>query len=118
MVPRQLPPDLAQFRGRDAALATVHDLTDRVTGQGGHVVISAIGGMAGVGKTTLAVRWAHQVADRFPDGQLYVNLRGFEASEHPLDPGEARRRLPAGARGAERRHPLRASTGAARCSGS
>ncbi|MCQ4207958.1 ATP-binding protein [Streptomyces longispororuber] len=89
VVPRQLPPDLAQFRGRDAALATVHDLTDRVTGQGGHVVISAIGGMAGVGKTTLAVRWAHQVADRFPDGQLYVNLRGFEASEHPLDPGEA-----------------------------
>ncbi|WP_338692865.1 NB-ARC domain-containing protein [Streptomyces sp. Q6] len=89
VVPRQLPPDLALFRGCEAALSTVHDVTDHVTGRGGHVVISAIGGMAGVGKTTLAVHWAHQVAERVPDGQLYVNLRGFEVSEHPLDPGEA-----------------------------
>nr|BFD81196.1 hypothetical protein StreXyl84_05970 [Streptomyces sp. Xyl84] len=88
-VPRQLPPDLTAFRGRTEALAAVHGLTARVAGQGGHVVISAIGGMAGVGKTALAVHWAHQVADRFPDGQLYVNLRGFEAEARPLDPGEA-----------------------------
>ncbi|MFC9626161.1 ATP-binding protein [Streptomyces sp. NPDC056930] len=88
-VPRQLPPDLATFRGREEALAHVHGLTSHVAGRGGHVVVSAIGGMAGVGKTTLAVHWAHQVADRFPDGQLYVNLRGFEDTGRPLDPGEA-----------------------------
>ncbi|MFF4341167.1 ATP-binding protein [Kitasatospora sp. NPDC001540] len=88
-VPRQLPPDLAAFRGREAELAVVLDHTDRAFARGGHVVISAIGGMAGVGKTALAVHWAHRVADRFPDGQLYVNLRGFEDSRDPLDPADA-----------------------------
>ncbi|PSM43258.1 regulator [Streptomyces dioscori] len=90
-VPRQLPPDLATFRGREEVLAAVHDLTNGMTRTGRHVVISAIGGMAGVGKTTLAVHWAHQVSHRFPDGQLYVNLRGFDDSGRPLDPGEALR---------------------------
>ncbi|MFE7328527.1 tetratricopeptide repeat protein [Streptomyces sp. NPDC057565] len=88
-VPRQLPPDLAVFRGHEKALKAVHGTMDQVAGDGRHVVIAAVGGMAGVGKTTLAVHWAHQVADRFPDGQLYVNLRGFEESSRPLDPGEA-----------------------------
>lgn len=88
-VPRQLPPDLAVFRGREAALATAHGLTAQVVEPGGHVVVAVIGGMAGVGKTTLAVHWAHRVADRFPDGQLYVNLRGFEDSGRPMDPAEA-----------------------------
>ncbi|MDX3645899.1 ATP-binding protein, partial [Streptomyces sp. MB09-02B] len=55
----------------------------------GTVVISAIRGMAGIGKTTLAVHWAHQVADRFPDGQLYVNLRGFAPSGGAMEAGEA-----------------------------
>ncbi|OKI29264.1 helix-turn-helix domain-containing protein [Streptomyces sp. CB03911] len=88
-VPRQLPPDLAAFRGRESELAGVLGDAEGASGPAGHVVISAIGGMAGVGKTALAVHWAHRVAERFPDGQMYVNLRGFEAARSPLDPGEA-----------------------------
>jgi hypothetical protein len=53
------------------------------------VVISVIDGTAGIGKAALAVHWAHQVADRFPDGQLYVNLRGFDPAGTPVTPTEA-----------------------------
>ncbi len=56
---------------------------------GGAVVITAIGGTAGVGKTTLAVHWAHRVRARFPDGQLYVNLRGYDPSGTAMKPAEA-----------------------------
>jgi DNA-binding SARP family transcriptional activator/tetratricopeptide (TPR) repeat protein len=78
-VPRQLPASVRHFTGRAEQLET---LTNRLadTGQAaGAVIISAIGGTAGVGKTALALYWAHRVADRFPDGQLYVNLRGYDA---------------------------------------
>jgi DNA-binding SARP family transcriptional activator/Tfp pilus assembly protein PilF len=81
-VPRELPGTAAHFTGREDELAVLAGLLDR-GGEGtpGTVVISAIGGTAGVGKTALAVHWAHQVADRFPDGQLYVNLRGYDPGQ-------------------------------------
>ncbi|TWP54209.1 hypothetical protein FKR81_01215 [Lentzea tibetensis] len=70
--PACLPMDLASFAGRAGEL---HRLTETVRSA---VPIAAVTGTAGVGKTTLAVRWAHQVRDRFPDGQLYVDLRGHD----------------------------------------
>lgn len=88
-VPRQLPAVAAGFTGRVAELAVLDGLLDQAAGCGGPVVISAIGGTAGVGKTALATYWAHRVADRFPDGQLYVNLRGFGPSGTPVSPAAA-----------------------------
>ncbi|MEU7479348.1 BTAD domain-containing putative transcriptional regulator [Lentzea sp. NPDC042327] len=82
--PRQLPPDLPRFTGRTEDLARL----DRSLSGGHPVVISAIAGSAGVGKTALAVHWAHRVQDRFPDGQLAVNLRGYDREE-PLSPHDA-----------------------------
>jgi DNA-binding SARP family transcriptional activator/tetratricopeptide (TPR) repeat protein len=76
VIPRELPAPVAHFVGRDAELAALMSMQDRGTEL--TVVISAIAGTAGVGKTALAVHWAHQVAERFPDGQLYVNLRGYD----------------------------------------
>ncbi|MEV5903084.1 BTAD domain-containing putative transcriptional regulator [Streptomyces sp. NPDC052127] len=87
--PAQLPHGIEVFTGRDVELDEAFALSGADGSGPGTVVISAIGGMAGVGKTTLAVHWAHRVADRFPDGQLYVNLRGFDPSGAVLDPGEA-----------------------------
>jgi DNA-binding SARP family transcriptional activator len=89
-VPRELPPAVPGFTGRSAELAALTRLLDQSSEQPpGAIVISAIGGTAGVGKTALAVRWAHQVAGRFPDGQLYVNLRGFDSSRTPVTPAAA-----------------------------
>ncbi|MFG2127218.1 BTAD domain-containing putative transcriptional regulator [Streptomyces sp. NPDC048751] len=88
-VPTQLPHDLPTFTGRRAELDEVLGLLPSAARPVGTVVISAIGGMAGIGKTTLAVHWAHRVADRFPDGQLYVNLRGFDPSGAVMSPDEA-----------------------------
>jgi tetratricopeptide (TPR) repeat protein/DNA-binding XRE family transcriptional regulator len=76
VVPRELPAPVGHFTGRAAEL---DELSGLMAGGGGRaLVICAVGGTAGVGKTALAVQWAHQVAGRFPDGQLYVNLRGYD----------------------------------------
>src|SRR6204780_4440335 len=89
-VPRQLPAAVADFTGRAAELRALIRMLDQAgAGTPGTVVISAIGGTAGVGKTALALHWAHQVATSFPDGQLYVNLRGFDPSGNPTVPTEA-----------------------------
>ena len=85
-VPHQLPATAGHFAGRKGELKEL----DAILGAAGTVTISAIGGMAGIGKTTLALYWAHQGADRFPDGQLYVNLRGFGPAA-PMPPGDALR---------------------------
>jgi hypothetical protein len=79
LVPAQLPAAIGDFTGRDEA---VKHLADSLTAESGRpfpgtVVITAVTGAGGIGKTTLAVHLAHQIAADFPDGQLYVNLRGF-----------------------------------------
>jgi DNA-binding SARP family transcriptional activator len=83
--PAQLPPRVGHFTGRTAELAALVELVD---GGPADVRIAVISGCAGVGKTALCVQWAHQVIDRFPDGQLYLDLRGHEP-ETALDPSRA-----------------------------
>jgi DNA-binding SARP family transcriptional activator/tetratricopeptide (TPR) repeat protein len=72
--PAQLPPVVPQFTGRQAELAAL----DSAAEQAGPAAVLAVCGTAGVGKTALVVHWAHRAAARFPDGQLYVNLQGFD----------------------------------------
>jgi DNA-binding SARP family transcriptional activator len=88
-VPRQLPaavPD-RQFAGRRAELDTLTGMLAGDAADGARpLAIIGITGMAGVGKTALALRWAHQVAAEFPDGQLYANLRGFDPAADPVSP--------------------------------
>ncbi|GGO94354.1 AfsR/SARP family transcriptional regulator [Wenjunlia tyrosinilytica] len=86
--PAQLPADLPTFVGRHAELDRSRALLPG-NGSPAAVVISAIGGMGGIGKTTLAVHWAHEIADRFPDGQLYINLHGFDPTGSVVTPEEA-----------------------------
>ncbi len=85
LVPRQLPAHSPHFVGRAAELGQLTTLLDTAT-SGSPVVISAVSGTAGIGKTTLAVHWAHQNAARFPDGQLYADLRGFGPTGTPAQP--------------------------------
>jgi DNA-binding SARP family transcriptional activator/tetratricopeptide (TPR) repeat protein len=89
-VPRELPPGVRDFVGRAAELQTLTGMLGQAgDGVQGTVVISAIGGTAGVGKSALALHWAHQVAGLFGDGQLHVNLRGFDPSGSPVTAAEA-----------------------------
>ena len=90
VVPAQLPRDVYGFSGRGEELARLDAVLAGATAEAPTaVVISAVSGTAGVGKTALALHWAHRVADRFPDGQLYVNLRGFDPGGHVTAPAEA-----------------------------
>ena len=96
VVPRQLPAGTGFFAGREAELKQLNELLDQSELNGVEdgadgpdpVVISAVAGTAGVGKTALAVHWARKVAGRFPDGQLYVNLRGYDAEGAAVAPEE------------------------------
>lgn len=85
----QLPADLPVFTGRRAELRQALAFLDQQSQEARAVVIGAIGGMAGVGKTALALHWAHRIADSYPDGQLWVDLRGFDRSGQVLDAGQA-----------------------------
>jgi DNA-binding SARP family transcriptional activator len=84
---RQLPATVAHFAGRAGELAALTGLLDRAGGElPGTVVISAIDGMPGVGKTALAIQAGHLVADRFPDRQLFADLHGHTPGRPPADP--------------------------------
>ncbi|SEF94193.1 DNA-binding transcriptional activator of the SARP family [Nonomuraea solani] len=85
LVPRQLPADVARFTGRAHHLSVLDAL---LTGDGGALVITAIAGTGGVGKTALAVHWGHLRADHFPDGHLYLDLHGYSRSA-PVTPAQA-----------------------------
>jgi tetratricopeptide (TPR) repeat protein len=87
LVPTRLPPDVAWFTGRRRELRRLRELL-AIAGRRPAVVISAIDGIAGVGKSTLVVHAAHALAARFADGQLYVDLRGSSSGLQPLEPLE------------------------------
>ncbi|WP_229399975.1 ATP-binding protein [Micromonospora okii] len=106
-VPAHLPPASTAFTSRQEVLASLDELLAEAEPGPGAPVIAVVTGTAGVGKTTLATYWAQRVRDRFPDGQLHVNLRGFDPTKEPVSPAEAvrgfldafgvpRHRVPAG----------------------
>ncbi|WBQ07208.1 ATP-binding protein [Kribbella sp. CA-293567] len=88
MLPRQLPPSLSDFTGRTTEVAELVGLFRPAGDPPESVQLAAVTGMGGVGKTALAVHVAHLVGDDFPDGQLYLDLRGY-GPETPLEPVEA-----------------------------
>ncbi|MFC5058271.1 ATP-binding protein [Saccharothrix xinjiangensis] len=89
--PRQLPAARAPFVGRVAELVELDRALTAPAGGSVTVVVSAIGGVGGVGKTWLALEWANRRLDRFPDGQLFVDLRGFSPASGPVAPADALR---------------------------
>ena len=88
-LPAQLPMGVRGFTGRDEELTRLEEILASAQGEFAAVVISVVSGMAGVGKTALAVHWARRVESAFPDGQLYVNLRGFDPQGAVMAPTEA-----------------------------
>ncbi len=92
MPPAQLPADLPTFAGREPELSQVSKMLS-ADSESPLVAICAIDGMAGIGKTTFAIHWAHHVAKHFEDGQLYLNLHGFDASASAMTPSAALRVL-------------------------
>jgi DNA-binding SARP family transcriptional activator/tetratricopeptide (TPR) repeat protein len=89
--PAELPHDVRNFVGRAAELAQLDALLASDSSDPLHhgALICAIDGLAGIGKTALAIHWAHRVADRFLDGQLYVDLRGYDRHHRPLSHSDA-----------------------------
>ncbi|WP_051450936.1 AfsR/SARP family transcriptional regulator [Actinospica robiniae] len=92
-VPRQLPATIRHFVGRAEHLHALSAAAEATDGHEGAATVLSVEGTAGVGKTALAVHWAHRVADRFPDGQLYADLRGFYPGAPPAAPAEALHRF-------------------------
>ncbi|MFB8278509.1 AfsR/SARP family transcriptional regulator [Nocardia colli] len=114
-LPNFLPYDIPDFAGREAELAQLSHPTD-----GPSTTIVVLDGMAGIGKTTLAIHTAHHLADRYPDGRLFVDLQGHTPGSEPVDPvvalenllrqlGLPAERIPAGI--ADRRALWRAELG-------
>jgi DNA-binding SARP family transcriptional activator len=92
VAPRQLPSGVRHFAGRDAEVTELDGLlSDAPDSDSATIVV--ITGTAGAGKTALALHWAHRAAGSFPDGQLHVNLRGYDPSGRPVSPGQAIRGL-------------------------
>jgi DNA-binding SARP family transcriptional activator/tetratricopeptide (TPR) repeat protein/DNA-binding transcriptional ArsR family regulator len=88
--PAQLPANVSGFTGRAGDLSRLNNV---LAGDGDDARLAVIVGAPGVGKTALAVHWAHQIAHHFPDGHLFINLRGFDPSGSPTSPAEAVRTL-------------------------
>jgi DNA-binding SARP family transcriptional activator len=84
LVPAQLPRAPSGFAGREEELDWLARLLPGVDQRPGEPAVGVLAGAAGVGKTALAVLWAHRVADRFPDGQLFAHLRGFDPQHAPM----------------------------------
>jgi hypothetical protein len=87
--PQQLPPSPPQFIGRIPELTQLTEALDTTAKTGTTVVISALAGTGGIGKTALALHWAHANLHRFPDGQLFVDLQGFSPTATSVQPAEA-----------------------------
>jgi len=86
---RTLPRDIASFTGREREFGLLIGGATAASASAGVVSIHAIGGMAGVGKTAFAVRAAHQLASKFPDGQIFLPLHGHTPGQRPVDPSDA-----------------------------